>query len=792
VLRFLLLAGLAGAVVLAVVSWPYWIAAREEAATLASDHLEFKVAHKGWSFPSRVWSASAPLDLPRERLVEEARVRGYADVCPPVEPGQVCPKTGELIPRGGLFPEGRQPAGREGWTRPLALEPIYIGQLLGPDAEIRQHLPLAAAPKHLVEAIMAAEDQTYRTHYGVNFPAMARAAWINLQGGGYQQGGSTLTMQVVRNLNQKKEKTISRKGREMLLALALDHEAGKDAVLQAYLDAPYLGQSGGLSICGFAAAGRYYYGVEPADLSLSQAATLAAILPAPARYAPDRYPDIAQERRDRVLKAMSEAGWDVTAALQEPVATNVTSPLEVTRYPTYLQATRVWLEANLTPAVVYGAGLDVFTAMDPLIQEQGDSLLAQRTRYLERAVGRNGPEPLQSAGAVVDHRTGALVATYGGDVQSATDFNRATQARRQAGSSFKPLVYALAFDQSHPRSGEGAKAADGGPKYTAATAMPNAQRVFPGTDGWRPRNVGGEYSSTASLAQALSWSQNIATASLLEDAGGPQKLIDLAARLGFDTRTYPAEMGLSLGQAEVSPLEMARFIGTLLSGGMLTDGGPVLVALDPGGNPRWQRPDLQTAGTRVLSVEAAALTRDLMRLVIEFGTGGAARGGGGFPGYGGPAIGKTGTTDSEMDLWFVGGTAWTSSALWIGYDQPKRIGASASDLAAPLWGWWNHAIHVGLPYDELPGLELEHKGICTITGKRMNGTCRGVGAPFLPGTVPTSGCPISHPPAPPPDVDGDAGDGEGTTHKKYEGLWKRKAREAEEAAATAPPPPPPP
>jgi len=139
----------------------------------------------------------------------------------------------------------------------------------------------------------------------------------------------------------------------------------------------------------------------------------------------------------------------------------------------------------------------------------------------------------------------------------------------------------------------------------------------------------------------------------------------------------------------------------------------------------------------------------------------------------GVSFGKTGTTDSEKDLWFIGATPYFAGAVWLGYDQPKRIGAAASDLTAPLWGWWMHEMHAGLPRDELPGLKLQHAGVCTVTGKRPNASCRVISAPFLPGTSPDGSCGIEHPPPEPPE------EGE----HPHESLWKRKAREAEQRAA---------
>jgi len=389
-----------------------------------------------------------------------------------------------------------------------------------------------------------------------------------------------------------------------------------------------------------------------------------------------------------------------------------------------MQATRAWLEAHLPSRTVYGAGLNVYTALDVVTQNRTEAILDEKIEYLEKQVGRRGDEALQAAGALVNPYTGALVAVYGGRDSTATGFNRATQARRQAGSSFKPLVYGLAFSRMD---------GDGMPLYSASDTVPNQRRTFENTDGWRPRNVGGKYTPTIPLAYALATSANIGTASLLEELGGPRHLVDFADRMGFEKRWLPEEMGLALGQGEVTTLEMASFVGSVVNGGRRSTGSPVLLARDaahqiPVGALSPERP--------VMSPEAAALTRELMRGVVLSGTGGAIRGVNGIVGYTGEAIGKTGTTDQEYDLWFVGGTPHYASALWVGYDTPTRVGGSASEIAAPLWGWWMRGVHEGLVDQKFEGPQIEYRQICTITGKRPQPGCRSIRAPFLPGTKP--------------------------------------------------------
>jgi len=765
-----------------------------EAIALADAHARHEVAHPGWSFPAHLVTAATPTSLPFQKLVVEAKARGYVERCPAPGPGQYCGKTETVV--GRVVPD--------------QLEPLELGWLMGPDSEMRIHLPLSEAPKLLIDAIMAAEDRVFYQHNGVNFTAVVRAAYSNAREQAVIQGGSTLTMQLVRNMVQRKEKTIERKAREMVKAMAVDQHLGKEKVLQMYLDAPYLGQRGGISICGFEAAARHYFGVSARALSVAQAATLAAILPAPGRFSPDRFPQEARERRDRVLAAMREAfGYNVAEALETPIETVSPAPLPE-RYPAWISATRAYLEDQFPPNVVYGAGLEVEVGIDIFKQEVADELFVKKVPYLEHVVGRQGDAPLQAAAVMMDVQTGLIKVIYGGSDATAISFNRATQARRQVGSAFKPLVYALAFSQPNGPNGK--------PLFTAAHAVPNTPRVFKTPQGdWSPRNIAGEYTHTSCLAQGLTWSQNIATASLLDELGGPEKLITFAQRMGIDVSHFPHEMGIALGQGEATPLEMARWVSIVGNGGRMVPGTPILRAVDAAGTVRIPPPK---AGEQVLSPEAAMLTRELMRLVIDMGTGGSARGGGGEAGYSGEAAGKTGTTDKEKDLWFTGTTPTLGAVLWLGYDVPTRIRASASDFAAPLWGWW---MNRSTRYDgDLPHFSKEPKfirrDICVVTGKVPNETCQVIPAPFLPGTNPHESCPEDHPPPSPtpeesplPDLTGEgippqggnpegesfaaplpapesAPDGTAKPEDKkksrgHESIWKRMAREQEEKAA---------
>ena len=209
-----------------IAMYPYWLKLKTDTIEMVEQHLQYEVSHPGWSFPGKIYSAPASLRLPKKRRIAHAKIRGYVHNCPAVTPGEYC-DDGTIIPRGGLFPEGEQPPGLEGWNRELAMEPIYLGPVIGSDTELREHLPIKEAPDHLIAALLHSEDASFYQHYGVNFLAFLRAIIANIQGGSYAQGASTITMQVARNLVQRKEKTISRKLKEIAISMIIDSYLSK-------------------------------------------------------------------------------------------------------------------------------------------------------------------------------------------------------------------------------------------------------------------------------------------------------------------------------------------------------------------------------------------------------------------------------------------------------------------------------------------------------------------------------------------------------------------------------------
>ena len=730
----------------AIALYPHLMEIKKQTIAMADQHRKYYAAHAGWSYPGAIWSGSVPLYTETARLIEHAKIREYTEQCPAKSPGSFCPTDGSIIPRGGVFPEGVQPPGNKGWTRPLALEPIQIGMLIGKEGELREHLPIDEVPQVLIDALLASEDADFYSHQGINFIALIRAFWFNMQTGSYSQGASTINMQVIRNLSQYKEKTLTRKLDEIAAAYFLDQYLSKNEILQLYVNIPYLGQYRSYPICGFSMAAKHYYNKSIQEITLDEAATLVGILPAPGLYRPDKYPEKAKKRRNQVLRQMAiQKNYRIGEAFQKPIVVSSLT-LPEPKYPDFLSYVYQWLEENYDDKTLYGSGINIFTSLDVVLQERSKKMLPFWLNKLQEKTGYKYQSPVETAGAIIDTKKGTLLALYGGNMQLHTDFNRATQAKRQAGSSFKPLVYALAFSRTN-RAGK--------PQWTSFDTVRNYKHNFSGTDGWRPRNTSGYYSKKSSLAAGLARSQNIATADLLQRLGGPEPLIQFAAEFGFDTSAFPREMGLALGQAEVTPLELTRFVASIGNGGRISRGLPVISGKDLLGRERIMQSPI---GYQILNEQSAALIRELMRLVVTSGTGYSSRGVGAFPGYKGSAIGKTGTTDKSKDLWFIGATPKYSASLWIGMDKPENLYVSASDFAAPLWGWWMHSIHKDIEEaSDFEGMDLDSMPICRETGLNPNRSCPLIQAPVLKGQKPAGYCPHEHP----------------KIEKKYYGLWFR-------------------
>ena len=505
--------------------------------------------------------------------------------------------------------------------------------------ENRALVPLAEVPKVLLDAVIATEDKAFYEHEGIDVRAMGRALVANAKKGEVDQGGSTITQQLVKNALLDSERTVARKLEEAQLALKLEDDLGKDGILERYLNTVYLGQS----TYGVRAAAERYFGRSVADLQLAEAALLAGLIASPESFDPFTDPDAARARRRHVLDRMADEG-SITA---EQVAAADAAPLprvpHVVEPPTLgyfveevkrqlLHDPRLGNTQQARYDAMYRGGLTIRTTLDPAAQ-----------RAAEQAVASQLPaSPFQAALVAIDPRTGGVRAMVGGPGLDRLRFNLATQGGRQAGSTFKVVTLAAALEDGHSPE----DLVDGTAPCTLSLPAPQQP--------WNVDNYDEGSGSVVTLREATVKSLNCAYARTAL-AIGPARIADMAERLGVGHR-MSAVPSITLGTQELSPMEMTTIFATLAAEGVRTDpfvvaevrdaAGTVLVKAAP--NPR-----------QVLDAEVARTVTSVLEGVITGGTGTAAS-------IGRPAAGKTGTTQEWRDAWFGGYTPTLATAVWMG------------------------------------------------------------------------------------------------------------------------------
>ncbi|MCC2656501.1 MAG: penicillin-binding protein [Panacagrimonas sp.] len=670
----------------------------------------------------------------------------------------------------------------------------HDGKLIGEyGAERRAPLAYDQLPPHLVDAFLAAEDDRFFEHPGVDWQGLLRASLKLLITGEKSQGGSTITMQLARNVFLSSERSYERKIREILLALRIEREMSKQEILTTYLNAIFLGQRA----YGVGAASRVYFAREPADLSWSQTALLAGLPKAPSRDNPVIAPQRAKDRRDYVLRRLRELNkiseLDYQAALAEPILVKLAPPQVetdahfvaemvradmVSRYgeaaytsgfkatatvqSTRQEAANVALraallayderhgwrgpEARLPPELLTEGGeqreaIEEILSQRPIVsglraaavvRSSPDKLtvLMQGLRLAEVAAddlkwARIGPRnalqrgdivrvrsvedrwrlaqipEVQGALAAVDPRSGAIQAVVGGYDFLLNKYNRATQARRQPGSGFKPFLYAAAFDQG----------------FTPASVLLDAPIVYRDSElegAWRPENYDGDFKGPMRLREALVHSRNLVTIRLLQ-AVGLDTARNYIARFGLSKDRIPRDLSMALGTGSYSPMEMATAYAVLANGGFQVKPYVIESIADSTGKVVYQaaptvvcaeceQPEPQKLAAapaqgavldvepsdpaapahapRVIDARVAWLVDDVLREVTVRGTAAQARKLGRSD-----IAGKTGTTNDETDAWFSGYNGELVSVVWVGFDQPSPLGRGevGGRAALPMW-----------------------------------------------------------------------------------------------------------
>jgi 1A family penicillin-binding protein len=539
--------------------------------------------------------------------------------------------------------------------------------------ERRIEVPLAEVSRNLVNAVLAIEDQRFYRHAGIDLWRVGGALIANVRQGERAQGGSTITQQLARKSFLTDDKTIRRKLKEAYLAARLEHHFTKDQILELYLNRVYFGDG----FYGVEAAARGYFGKSAKTLPVDEAALLAGLIQAPSAYSPTAHLDRAIARRGVVLQQMAEAGHidKATASALEvaPVKLKSGFPSESTGQYFKNYVTRVLVE-RFGWDKVSKDGLRVYATVDPRMQKAAEEELAGGLNRAERLPGykhprrgdpravRDGkPEYLQGALVAIDTATGEVRAMVGGRDFEESQFNRVIQAERQAGSAFKPFVYAAAMESGYTPA-------------TLITGLDDPTLVQEGT--WVPEDahVSGP---SMTVRTALRTSSNRAAVQVLK-AVGIQRAVSYAGRLGLEAPPVPS---LVLGAGDVTLLSMTAAYGAFANGGWLRT--PIFIRRveDAHGKVIFTQP---LAAHQAITEQTAYQMAQMLADVVNSGTGYRAR----QSGFSAPAAGKTGTTNDYRDAWFVGFTPTLVAGVWVGFDQPQTImpGGYAGELAAPIWG----------------------------------------------------------------------------------------------------------
>ncbi|MGD9187142.1 MAG: PBP1A family penicillin-binding protein [Desulfobacteraceae bacterium] len=582
-------------------------------------------------------------------------------------------------------------------TRIFSADQVMLAELF---AERRDPVSIHQVPPMLKTALLATEDRRFYQHSGVDIKGLMRAIVKNVIKRRYAEGASTLTQQLAKTLFLTPRKTISRKVREALLALQLERRYTKDEILSLYLNQIYLGSGA----YGIGAAARTYFGSDLSQLSLSQCALIAGLPKAPSRYSPLVNPDLAYKRRNIVLAqmlaihAIDEQAYQ--EARNEPITT-VPRVHDNPLAPHFIQHIKETLETAIGADLLYKGGLTVYTTLSFEFQRAAEEAVARGLDQLALRMTLNGltnPKP-QVGLTVLNVHTGGLMAMVGGRSDQQTGFNRVSTARRQPGSAFKPIVYALAVERGFEQN-------------QVLLDAPVVFKTAQSEKQWQPHNFSQTYDGEISLRWCLAHSKNIPAVRLIEKLG-PTSVVQFAQRLGVQSELSP-NLSLALGTSEVTLLELTAAYAAFANGGKFIRPYGVSKVVGPSGDILWKaRPEQRIAMSRI----GAATITNMLEAVISEGTGRSARN---LPS---PLAGKTGTTNDFKDALFVGYSPKYAAGVWVGNDDATTLGPKETGARAALPIWIQLMRKIGRQqtqsYFDIPD-ELHQIYINPRTGARMD------------------------------------------------------------------------
>jgi penicillin-binding protein 1A len=519
-------------------------------------------------------------------------------------------------------------------------------------------LRLADLPPFVPQAFLAAEDRRFHSHFGVDLIGVARSVRTNLKAGRVVEGGSTITQQIARTLFLSPEQTLRRKAQEAVLAVRIEQRMGKDDILKLYLNRIYFGAGA----YGIEAASRTYFGKPARNLTLSEAALLAALPKAPTRLDPTNNFSAALRRSRLVLSRMEGEGWIDAAAAAAARAAPPTLAEEPEREEAFGYVLDLAAAQVKAMAPSDAPELVVRLSVDGALQRQ-----AQLT--VREAVAANIDRGAEQAALVALGPDGSILALAGGVDHRDSPFDRAVQARRQPGSAFKPFVYAAALE--------------------SGVQPDDIRRDAPVRYGdWSPRNAGGTYAGDVTVDEALTRSINTVAVKLAEEAG-PERVAKLARGFGLGTIPPRPELSVALGAYEVTLLDLVSAYQVFQQKGLRQKPHLVEELATPEGRILWRRPAI--APIQVYDHLRSGQMTAMMQHVIDGGPGSRAD-------LGRPAAGKTGTTQNNRDAWFVGFTPDLVAGVWVGNDPARPMrGVTGADVPALMWRQFMLVAHEGLP-----------------------------------------------------------------------------------------------
>jgi penicillin-binding protein 1A len=555
--------------------------------------------------------------------------------------------------------------------------------------EKREVVSLDRIPNHLIQAFIAGEDARFFQHKGLDYLAILRALFRNIFSGEMVQGGSTITQQVVKSLLLSPEKSFSRKIREAILAYKIEKYLTKEEILFLYLNQIYLGHGA----YGVAAAAENYFGKTIEELNIAESALLAGLPQAPSKSSPYHHPQQAKKRQVYILNRMVEEGFissnEAIKAAQAPYITRNKEKPSIEKALHFVEYIRRYVEEKYGKDALYKNGLQVFTTIDLYFQRTAQETIESGLKDIEkRGKYPSANMPFTPEGALVclDLETGYIKAMVGGRNFKKSQFNRATQARRQTGSAFKPIVYASALDKG----------------FTPASIIVDSPIVFEwGDKKWKPKNFEGKFSGPTTLRNALTHSVNIVTVKIAQEVG-IDYIRDYAKKLGISSALHD-DLSMALGSSSISLYELSKAYAVFANQGNLFKPIFIKKILDREGNLLEENlPLFYSEGSsqeeQILTPQTAFLMTYLLEGVVQYGTGWRARS------LGRPVAAKTGTTDQFMDAWFIGYTPELITGVWVGFDEERSLGENETGAraASPIWVTFMSKILKDKPMKDFP------------------------------------------------------------------------------------------